>query len=321
MAAMVATQLLLFGLPCSVVLLVRQTEEDPAWHMDWREIVPLRWPGFRNLLMIALLMLLAEPVMMLLSALSALVANNNIGEIVDEIAVTQGFWATLLVVAVMPSIMEELMFRGVILSGYKNKPVWIMVLVNGLFFGIMHTDLQQFLYAVVMGCLAAYMVHKTRSFFAGVLAHFMVNATSVVMMFVTPETEAVTAAEIDAMVGFEKELYLWTEANPELAAAIMMGVISLVTIPLFCVLFMVFKRHNEKRNAKADAKALAQAADIDAEGASAIGIIGTADAEIEVVDDSGADKSRPFGAAFWGVVALYAVIMGLIWVGTNMAAA
>ena len=85
----------------------------------------------------------------------------------------------LLLVAVLPAITEEITIRGVVLSGYEDKNIYLSSMVTGLLFGIMHLDAQQFLYATILGFVLALVVRITNTIFASALIHFLINGTSI----------------------------------------------------------------------------------------------------------------------------------------------
>lgn len=91
-----------------------------------------------------------------------------------------GFIATI---AVTPAICEELTMRGVLFSGYNKINIKKAALMNGLFFGIMHLNLQQFFYAFVIGVIFAYMVDATKSLYASMIAHFTCNGVSAIISY------------------------------------------------------------------------------------------------------------------------------------------
>ncbi len=77
-----------------------------------------------------------------------------------------------------PTFCEEILFRGAIMDGYRFKSVKTMIIMNGVLFGLMHGNINQFLYTFVMGVFIAYAVYKTHSLWAGILMHFVNNGLS-----------------------------------------------------------------------------------------------------------------------------------------------
>ena len=110
----------------------------------------------------------------------------------------------LLLIAVLPAITEEITIRGVVLSGYEDKNIYLSCAITGLLFGIMHLDPQQFLYAAVLGFILALVVRTTNSIFASALIHFLINGTSITLqklLSLIPENTSVMdqAAEVSLM--------------------------------------------------------------------------------------------------------------------------
>ena len=282
---LVLVQLFTFGVPCVAMLILKRAA--------WREMFPLRRIGGANILFVVSLMLLAQPFMMFLSGLSMLLFNNEIAATVEGMASESGLLVTLLVVGVVPSVLEEATFRGIILSGYRHASPLVAALVNGLFFGIIHLDPQQFLYAFAMGAVFASMVYYTRSLLSGMLAHATVNCTQVILSHFSAQ-----AAEAEVMPEglspLMQSVMEWMLANQVLYSMLVMLLFSLFTIPVFVLLFRLFKRHNERRNAL-----LPIAADAPPE------------------DEPSARK--PFNWMLWSIVGIYIVYVMVTFVFTRLA--
>ena len=120
----------------------------------------------------------------LLSLISQLVFPNNVATVITAIIDTP-YLLFLLLFAVMPAITEEITIRGVVLAGYDDENIYVSAVVTGLFFGIMHLDGQQFLYAVALGIILALVVRITKSIFSSMIIHFIINGTSVTMSKLT----------------------------------------------------------------------------------------------------------------------------------------
>lgn len=97
----------------------------------------------------------------------------------------------IIVVAVSPAICEELLHRGVMLSAYENRGSMKAVVITAIFFGIFHFDITNLLGASFLGLLIGYYVIKTNSIFAGMLAHFINNAISELILYFSRNNTAV----------------------------------------------------------------------------------------------------------------------------------
>ena len=108
-------------------------------------------------------------------------------------------WLNLLLLAVLPALVEEYVFRGLIFLGYKKRNPLKAVLLSAVLFGFMHLNINQFSYAFVLGIVLALLVYATGSIIPGILVHFTINGYSVVVSYilankVTDSTEPVNEA-------------------------------------------------------------------------------------------------------------------------------
>lgn len=90
---------------------------------------------------------------------------------------------SLLCTAVFAPILEEWLFRGIILRGLlgKLKPVWA-ILISALVFGAFHVNLWQAVPATLMGLFLGYVYWKSGSLKLTMLMHCVNNTLSVLML-------------------------------------------------------------------------------------------------------------------------------------------
>lgn len=95
----------------------------------------------------------------------------------------------LFLLALLPAIIEELLFRGVIFRGLQNSngtafAVWF----SGLLFALVHGSLGQFVYPFLMGCVFALIVLRTGNFLCSMVVHFLNNTLVIVFSYITNTT-------------------------------------------------------------------------------------------------------------------------------------
>ncbi|MBO5021933.1 MAG: CPBP family intramembrane metalloprotease [Clostridia bacterium] len=91
----------------------------------------------------------------------------------------------LLLMAVIPAICEELLFRGVILHGLRDRfGTWASIALSALMFALMHGNLQQFVYPFILGGIMGWLVTKTGSLFSSMLVHFINNFLVVTFAYI-----------------------------------------------------------------------------------------------------------------------------------------
>jgi membrane protease YdiL (CAAX protease family) len=83
---------------------------------------------------------------------------------------------SIIYVVLLPGFMEEMMFRGIILNGFKeNYPVKKAILLSALFFGVIHLNPWQFVTAFIIGIISAWICIKTKSLLPSIYMHLFNN--------------------------------------------------------------------------------------------------------------------------------------------------
>ena len=89
----------------------------------------------------------------------------------------------LLSMAVIPSVCEELFFRGLILNLLvRSGNYTLAIIISSLMFGIFHRNLVLILPATLAGVLLAVLVTRSGSLLTAMASHFMVNATTILAL-------------------------------------------------------------------------------------------------------------------------------------------
>ena len=196
---------IIFIIPAIIYLLVTKQSA--------KKVLRLNKLYFKDSLLLILLAFMCQPIMMFFSLISQFFFENDIGNFLMSISDTP-YIVMLLLIAIMPAITEEITLRGIVLSGYDNKNMYISCAIIGLLFGIFHLDYQQFLYAAVLGFILALVVRITNSIFAGSLIHFVINGTSItlqkLMTFNSNNTEIVDQATEISLKALPLEMKLIT---------------------------------------------------------------------------------------------------------------
>lgn len=98
-----------------------------------------------------------------------------------------GVWhwtETVLLLALLPAVCEELFFRGALLPLVRRASgSWhVAVVVSALIFSLVHFDATAFLARAVLGCLLGVVFVLTRSLLASMLLHFCNNLLVVIAL-------------------------------------------------------------------------------------------------------------------------------------------
>ncbi len=126
----------------------------------------------------------------------------------------------LLTMSVLAPLLEEFLFRGVILTGLMRRmDTWWAILWSSVLFGIAHLNPWQALPAFVMGCLFGWIYVRTRSYWTVVAMHSLNNTlTIMVAAFFGPEV--VSDETMQSMFGPQMTYILLAVSALVLAAGI-----------------------------------------------------------------------------------------------------
>ncbi|MEI6455450.1 MAG: CPBP family intramembrane glutamic endopeptidase [bacterium] len=102
-----------------------------------------------------------------------------------NVKTTGGFLVNLLMIAVLPAIGEEFLFRGLLqrLFAEWTKNIHIAIFLGALLFGAMHMQFYGIFPRMMLGVLFGYLFYWTGSIWIPVFAHFINNASAVIVAF------------------------------------------------------------------------------------------------------------------------------------------
>lgn len=104
-----------------------------------------------------------------------------------------GLLLNLLVSALLPAILEEMLFRGFVLQKLRPFGDGLAVFGSALLFGLMHTNIVQIPFALLLGIVFGFIVLKTGNILLAMILHFLNNALSVVLEYATLSLDSGTA--------------------------------------------------------------------------------------------------------------------------------
>ena len=99
------------------------------------------------------------------------------------------FIIAIITMAIVPSICEELLFRGVIFQGLRGRFGDLgAVFVSALLFALMHQSFQQLIYPFILGSIMAFVVLRTGSLISSMIVHFINNFLVILLTFLQNTT-------------------------------------------------------------------------------------------------------------------------------------
>lgn len=146
--------------------------------------------NFISIIIIFLIWLAALPIMLLFIELYVKFFGSTLMDLVTEDYNELFIW-NFFFTAVTPAIIEEILMRGIILDGYRNKPRFIAALINGFMFAMLHLNSFQFFHTFIAGFIACYVVFATNSIFAGITIHMINNGLPLIINYLNRSATSV----------------------------------------------------------------------------------------------------------------------------------
>jgi membrane protease YdiL (CAAX protease family) len=109
------------------------------------------------------------------------------------------FLFNLLVMAVLPAVGEELMFRGIIQQKMEEqtKNGHLAIWITAVIFSAIHFQFEGFLARMVLGAALGYLFFWTRNLWIPIAAHFLTNALQVFVRYAFADKMAEMQAEAE----------------------------------------------------------------------------------------------------------------------------
>ena len=85
------------------------------------------------------------------------------------------FILDVLLSCIIPAIMEEILFRGIIFNGLKKLGFWFGAIISAVMFMLVHLSLGSLVYPIIMGIVFCLVYQKTQNIIYPIIIHFCNN--------------------------------------------------------------------------------------------------------------------------------------------------
>lgn len=157
-------------------------------YLKSRRINPIELLGFKNKLsrkqwlflpvLTIVLMIASSPLALLFSALLQSLGYSSSGYFPMIDTLPYMIFAVV-VIAVLPAICEEILFRGTILRGLKRRGYLSSALTTALLFALIHSNPEQLVHQFFLGLVFAIMMQTTNNILAPMIMHFTNNFVAI----------------------------------------------------------------------------------------------------------------------------------------------
>jgi len=139
-------------------------------------------------------------------------------ELLDDARLVTAFegqpliWA-LVLIAVVPAICEELLFRGFLLQGVATLGgKWKAIVIASVVFAIFHMLLIKFALTMGLGLVLGYLCWQSRSIIPSMIAHALHNGSAVMLAFWAPYKSALGLSDLGPVAHLPMPLILVSTA-------------------------------------------------------------------------------------------------------------
>ena len=143
--------------------------------------IPFKKVKIENAIIVVIFSWVCMPIAGFLNVISMMFVDNHVAGTVDSLT-NNMFIVNLLMIAVLPAIIEEIAYRGIVFYGLREYGVIAAVVVSGVLFGLNHMNVNQFIYACILGMVFALMDEASGSIFASMIMHFVFNFNTVFLI-------------------------------------------------------------------------------------------------------------------------------------------
>ena len=107
---------------------------------------------------------------------------ESYAQVLENLGMNHPAFLSLLYTVLLAPVTEELLFRGLTLRILEGPfPFWTANTLQAFYFGVIHGNLVQGGYAFLAGLILGYLVKRKGTLAAGVLCHFGVNFSGVLL--------------------------------------------------------------------------------------------------------------------------------------------
>lgn len=184
---------------------------------SWPDYLKSReWPGMGTIALGILLMAVSVPLVLYSLNLNQQIplpetlklAEAEATEALKGLLQMDGFaefFANIIIIALLPALGEELVFRGVVQQQLMRRIAqpWVAILLSGIIFSAAHFQFEGFLPRMLMGFLLGWLYWKTNNFWVPVCAHFFNNAIQVIGQYLYAKEVSTLDLEKDIQVPWQ----------------------------------------------------------------------------------------------------------------------
>ena len=182
-------------------------------HISLRTVFRLHKVSFKNILLSIVIFALSQIILLFFHQITEVVSvllgasyKTSQYPVADSLF---SFCILLLSIGIIPPICEELLFRGVLITGYARHGIWFSAVMSSFLFALFHDNPYRLIELFGAALVSSLLVIKSGSIIPGIIVHLITNSTYVVSSYLqrgdmleSISTPGGPGAEIILITGF-----------------------------------------------------------------------------------------------------------------------
>lgn len=175
--AAIAISFYLIGFPVFYLMIKNLPEEEKreSKTLGVFEVIKV---CFMSYSIVYIVNFLTNLLMMMIAAIKGSEVTNPL---INMLEGSNWIWS-LIFAGILSPIIEEMMFRGVMLNKLRRYGDKVAIITTAILFGLFHANFSQFFYAVALGMIFAYIALKTGTIKYSIILHIVVNIMGSVIL-------------------------------------------------------------------------------------------------------------------------------------------
>jgi membrane protease YdiL (CAAX protease family) len=189
------------GLPFLIIHKIRAVKDFSVYSLDTKNSKSFIWLA---IIAIAIQLGITGPIIW------SIPMPEFVQRIFLELGNQKGLFAFLTIVIAAP-ILEELIFRGIMLDGLLKRYTPLKsILISSVFFGIIHLNPWQFVAAFLIGIFAGWVYYRTREIALSILIHMTNNLFAFGWNYISDPADFLNISIVDIYGGIVNALLVIT---------------------------------------------------------------------------------------------------------------
>lgn len=148
-----------------------------------------------NILYLIIVLFISFSMLFYVGKINALFVDllNRLGIETNETVIplnnTIEYVVSIITMAIIPAVSEELFFRGMLFNSLKKHGVIFAIVISSLCFALYHCSFSQLIYQFIYGLIFALLFYVSDSVIPGIICHFINNTTIITLEYFNIQVE------------------------------------------------------------------------------------------------------------------------------------